>query len=402
VLGPLYWLISKILLLWHGLFDAIGMTGEFLSTNWDWVLAIVFMVITIRAILFPIFVKQIKSQRAMQALAPQLTALKEKHKGDREGLQRATMELYKKENANPLMGCLPMVIQIPVMWSLFHVLRHLKITTTDPETKQLYGWTIGQFDDAVKAKFLGAPITAAFKSSAADVAAQHSTQTNVRIVAAILVVIMIATTYLTSRQMILKTGWSEDPTQKMVQRLMLYGIPVTLLFSGFSFPIGVVLYWTTTNLFSLGQQYWVLRKYPPPGKVTSAVPPIGGAPKPATAKAVTGGKQSGKAATAGKTAGSGKAGAGQAGKQQPAKPATRFGRKPATPPPAPAREVNKALAPKPGAKPVNPKRGAAKATPTTPPPGEISEAEAAASDTGGPNTGQNGSRAKSTAKRNSG
>ena len=70
MLGPLYWLISKILLLWHGLFHAIGMTGEFLATNWDWVLAIVFMVITIRAILFPVFVKQIKSQRAMQALAP--------------------------------------------------------------------------------------------------------------------------------------------------------------------------------------------------------------------------------------------------------------------------------------------------------------------------------------------
>jgi YidC/Oxa1 family membrane protein insertase len=402
VLGPLYWLISKILLLWHGLFHTIGMTGEFLATNWDWVLAIVFMVITIRAILFPVFVKQIKSQRAMQALAPQLTALKEKHKGDREGLQRATMELYKKENANPLMGCLPMVIQIPVMWSLFHVLRHLKVTTTDEHTQTLYGWTVGQFQSAVQAKFFGAPITASFRSSAADLAGQHSTQMNVRIVAAILVVTMIASTYLTSRQMILKTGWSEDPTQKMVQRLMLYGIPVTLLFSGFSFPIGVVLYWTTTNLFSLGQQFWVLRKYPPPAKlaVAGGVPPIGGAPRtPATAKAVTGGKPAGKSAPA---KGSDKAAA---------KPSTtRFGRKPATPPPAPVREVNKALNPKPGAKPANPKRGGQPArqsgTPTagTSPaagPGESVEQSAppAAKSNG---AGQNGSKAKSAAKRTSG
>jgi YidC/Oxa1 family membrane protein insertase len=397
VLGPLYWLISKILLMWHGLFAAIGMTGMFLRTNWDWVLAIVFMVITIRALLFPVFVKQIKSQRAMQALAPQLTALKEKYKGDREGLQKATMELYKQENANPLMGCLPMVIQIPVMWSLFHVLRHLKITTTDPNTKTLYGWGIEQFNDAVHAKFLGAPITASFRSSASSLAELHSSQMNVRIVAAILVVTMIVSTYLTSRQMILKTGWSEDPSQKMVQRLMLYGIPLTLLISGFSFPIGVVLYWTTTNLFSLGQQFWVLRKYPPPAKVatTSTVPPIGGAPRtPATAKAV-----SGKAAT-GKNAG-GKPSGRATDTKAAAKPATtRFGRKPATPPPAPVREVNKALAPKPGAKP---KRGGGAAKPAAPQPAQTAndQAEPTSAPAKG-SAGQNGNKARSTAKRTSG
>ena len=75
---------------------------------------------------------------------------------------------------------------------------------------------------------------------------------------------MMATTYLTSRQMILKTGWAEDPQQKMIQRLMLYGIPASLLISGALFPIGVVIYWVTNNLFTLAQQQWVLRKFPPP------------------------------------------------------------------------------------------------------------------------------------------
>jgi hypothetical protein len=75
---------------------------------------------------------------------------------------------------------------------------------------------------------------------------------------------MMVTTYLTSRQMILKTGWSADPQQRMIQKLMLYGIPFSLLMSGWYFPIGVIVYWVTQNLFSLGQQYWVLHKYPPP------------------------------------------------------------------------------------------------------------------------------------------
>src|SRR2546430_5406253 len=199
----------------------------------------------------------------MQALAPQLKALQEKHKGDRESLQKATMELYKQEGTNPLMGCLPMVIQIPVMWSLYHVLRFLRPNRTDA-TKTLYGWVADQYDKAAHAKLLGAPLSASFRSSPKELIEFGASGTNVKVVAGILVIIMIVTTYMTSRQMILKTGWAEDPTQKMVQRLMLYGIPVSLLISGFAFPLGVVLYWTTTNMFSLGQQYWVLHQYPPP------------------------------------------------------------------------------------------------------------------------------------------
>lgn len=305
--GPLYRAISWILLQWHALWHAAFGDGSWLNTNWDWVLAIVFLVITIRAILFPVFVKQIKSQRAMQALAPQIKALQAKHKGDRETLQKEMMELYRREKTNPMMGCLPLVIQAPVMWSLFHVLRHLKPTMPEG-LRTLYGWTLGQFDSASHAKLFGAPISAAFKSNAADVSALGSSLTNVRIVAGILVVTMIVTTYMTSRQMILKTGWAEDPQQRMIQRLMMYGIPVTLLFSGYTFPIGVVIYWTTTNLFSLGQQLWVLRKYPPP-KINQGA---------ATAKDGT----------------------------------TR------TAPSAAA----KALAPRPGAKPTTPRKGATKAT----------------------------------------
>jgi YidC/Oxa1 family membrane protein insertase len=314
-MAVIYGAISAILLFWHAAWHKVLGDSSWLGTNWSWVLGIVFLVLTVRAVLFPIFVKQIKSQRAMQALQPKVKALQEKHKGDRETMQKELMELYRSEKANPLMGCLPMFLQIPVFLGLFHVLRHLKPSITSEHSRTLYGWTLGQFDSASKAKLFGAPIAASFRSSAKELAFFGAGATNVRIVAGILVLTMIVSTFLTSRQMILKTGWAEDPQQKMVQRLMLYGVPFSLLISGFAFPLGVVLYWTTQNIFSLGQQMWVLRKYPPPNAKS------GTAVKPA---AKVGGKSDAKNGSE---------------VARPAEP--------------------KVLGPKVGAKPVNPKKGGA-------------------------------------------
>ncbi len=272
----IYWAISWLLLRWHDLWAAILPGAAFLRTNWDWVLSIVFLVVTVRALLFPLFVKQIHSQRAMQAIQPKVKELQAKHKGDKETLQRELMELYRKEKANPLMGCLPLLLQMPVFLGLFHVLRHLK-PDLPLRLRTLYGWTLEQFNSAANAKLFGAPISASFRSSQQELAKLGVSSLNVRIVAGALIAIMIVTTYMTSRQMILKTGWAEDPQQKMVQRLMLYGVPVSLLISGTLFPIGVVIYWVTSNLFSLGQQLWVLRKYPPP-KTGAQAAKAGGQP----------------------------------------------------------------------------------------------------------------------------
>jgi YidC/Oxa1 family membrane protein insertase len=312
-MAVIYEAISAILLFWHAAWHKVLGDTSWLATNWSWVLGIIFLVLTVRAILFPIFVKQIKSQRAMQALQPKVKALQEKHKGDRETMQKELMQLYREEKANPLMGCLPMFLQVPVFLGLFHVLRHLK-PTMPPHLRTLYGWTLGQFESASHAKLFGAPIAGSFRSSAKELALLGASTTNVRIVAGFLVLTMIVTTFFTSRQMILKTGWAEDPQQKMVQRLMLYGVPFSLLISGFAFPLGVVLYWVTQNLFSLGQQMWVLRKYPPP-------PNANGTATKQKAKAdAKGGDKNGSAAQA---------------------------------------ADSRALAPKVGAKPVNPKKGGA-------------------------------------------
>jgi YidC/Oxa1 family membrane protein insertase len=326
----IYYGISWILLRWHALWDFVGVPGDpVLGTNWAWILAIVFLVVTVRVILFPVFVKQIKSQRAMQALQPKVKVLQEKHKGDRETLQKEMMELYRTEKANPLMGCLPMFLQIPVFLGLFHVLRRL-----DPAkaNKDIYGWTAEQFNSATHASLFTAPLPAKFGSTVAELTRLEANGHTVKIIAGILVLIMMATTYLTSRQMILKTGWAEDPQQKMIQRLMLYGIPLSLLISGSLFPIGVIIYWVTNNLFTLGQQQWVLRKFPPP--------PM-----------------------AGRTPGTTAARNGSSGPKNTVQPAASgglFGRRKANAAPEPAKPVidTKALAPKPGAKPNNPKKGA--------------------------------------------
>jgi YidC/Oxa1 family membrane protein insertase len=326
----IYWSISWILLRWHQMWDAILPDRAFLATNWDWILAIVFLVITVRIILFPIFVKQIRSQRAMQAIQPKMKELQEKHKGDRETLQKEMMELYRKEKVNPLMGCLPIFLQIPVFLGLFHVLRRISTTNSKSE---LYGWTKNEFLSAAVARLFDAPITNSFATG----------DTIVKIVAGILVIIMMATTFLTSRQMILKTGWSVDPQQRMIQKLMLYGIPFSLLLSGWYFPIGVIIYWVTQNLFSLGQQFWVLHKYPPP-VMPGATP----------AKAVAG--RGGETKAAGDKGRAIAAGGAKGIVQQEKSGLFRRKRDSAPAAPVTPRLDGKALAPKPGAKPVTAKK----------------------------------------------
>jgi YidC/Oxa1 family membrane protein insertase len=344
IMALIYTAISWIMLQWHSVWHAVGV-GEWLSTNWEWTLSIVFLVLTVRAVLFPVVVKQIKSQRAMQAMQPKIKELQEKFKGDRQGLQQAQMKLMKDEKANPLMGCLPLLIQGPIFIGVFHVLRHLK-PSQPLKNRTLYGWTLNEFESASHAKLFGAPIAASIKSSSSDLAAMHATRGNVTLVAGVLIAIMIVTTYMTSRQLILKTGRATDPTQRMMQNVMLYFIPVSLLVSGSIFPIGSVIYYVTTNLFSLGQQFYVLRKFPPPP--ASSMPPgpsLFGNRKADAAKAGTATKTGASTRTSTKSVSAAKNGT-------PAKSKNGVAAKNVTPV-----VESRAIAPKVGAKPVNPKKG---------------------------------------------
>jgi YidC/Oxa1 family membrane protein insertase len=234
-----------------------------------WAFSIVLLTITVRLLLFPLFVKQIKSQRRMQELAPKIKELQKLHKGDRETLNTEMMKLYKENNANPISGCLPLLLQLPVFFALFTVIREFK-----PDAEARYGLTAQELSEGAAAKVFGAPISAAFNTSPGVLADLDADQLVVRVVAAIMVVLMGLSTFYTQRQMIARSG-TTDPQQVMVQKLLLYVLPLSFAVSGAIFPIGVLLYWLTTNLWSMGQQAWVIKRMPPVNLNPGAVPAAG-------------------------------------------------------------------------------------------------------------------------------
>jgi YidC/Oxa1 family membrane protein insertase len=239
------------------------------SSGPAWAFSIVLLTVTVRLLLFPLFVKQIKSQRRMQELAPKIKELQKLHKGDRETLNTEMMKLYKENNANPISGCLPLLLQLPVFFALFTVIREFK---TDAGAR--YGLTAEQLSEGAAAKVFGAPISAAFNTAPDVLADLDADQLVVRVVAAIMVVLMGLSTFYTQRQMIARSG-TTDPQQVMVQKLLLYVLPLSFAVSGAIFPIGVLLYWLTTNLWSMGQQAWVIKRMPPVNLNPGAVPPAG-------------------------------------------------------------------------------------------------------------------------------
>jgi YidC/Oxa1 family membrane protein insertase len=259
LLDWLYTAISWVMKQWHSLFStfldpAAGIT---------WALSIMFLVVTVRLLLFPLFVKQIKSQRAMQELQPEIQKLRKQYGSDRQGMSQAIMALQKERGVNPLAGCLPILPQIPVFLALFHVLRRLA-----PDKPGLYSWSDELTDQAAEAELFGAPISSSFNmegaKEAAILALPGVTYAGIRTVAMTLIVIMCVTTFVTQKQIMRRSGPVEGQAA-MVQKVLLYGMPLSLFVTGFFFPIGVLLYWTINNLWTLGQQFFILRKLPPPG-----------------------------------------------------------------------------------------------------------------------------------------
>ena len=247
--------VGQLLSLIHTGLVALGLGS---ASGWSWGLSIVLLTVTVRLLLFPLFVKQIKSQRRMQQLAPKLKELQKLHKGDRETLNTEMMKLYKENNANPISGCLPLLLQLPVFFALFTVIRNFK---TDAEAQ--FGLSAQQLQEGAVAKILGAPISAAFNSPASVLDDLGAEALTVRVVAFVMVVGMGASTFWTQRQLMARAG-TTDPQQVMVQKLLLYVLPLSFAVSGVFFPIGVLLYWLTTNVWSMGQQAYVIKRMPPP------------------------------------------------------------------------------------------------------------------------------------------
>src|SRR5262249_48240514 len=241
------------MLRWHDLFSTFLPKDGGLS----WALSIMFLVITLRVAMFRFFVKQVKTQRAMQELQPKIQALRQKYKDDRQTLSREIMALQQEAGVNMLAGCLPILLQAPVFISLFHVLRIIK-----PGMPPLYSWQSDEIASAAYAKLFGAPIPATFNSPQTLLTDLSGSQVATRLVTLVLIVFMVAATYLTQRMIMNRSATQLEAQQAMIQKLMLYGMPASLAVSGFFFPVGILLYWFTNNLWTLGQQFYILRRMP--------------------------------------------------------------------------------------------------------------------------------------------
>ena len=251
ILKPLYIAVSWVIVTLHDLLSPIFGTDSGVS----WSLAIVGLVILIRIILIPLFVKQIKSQRALTALQPHMKEIQKKYKDDRQKQSEEMMKLYKEHKTNPLASCFPILAQAPIFFALFTVLNGIGKT---PPVKH---GVLTQDDvvSAANAKFFGASISQTFLGT--DI-------TTVKIVTVILIAFMSATTFTTQRQLMLKGMPKMDSSNNMMlqqQKIMLYAFPVIFAISGVNFPIGVLIYWSTTNLWTWGQQFYVIKRNPTPG-----------------------------------------------------------------------------------------------------------------------------------------
>lgn len=252
MMTPLYWAVSGILVGFHSLLSTFLDPDSGLS----WALSIVLLTVVIRTLLIPLFVKQINSARNMQLLAPKTRQLQEKYGHDRERLGQETMKLYKEEGVNPMASCLPLLLQMPIFLSLFYVLNSVS-----------HGTALGHFfetnphlvDSLRNATIFGAPISATFFPFEGFGPTQ--------IVALILVVLMTGVLFVTQLQLMRKNMPPEALTGPMAQqqKMMLYIFPLMYLFIGGNIPIGVLLYWLTTNLWTMGQQYILIHNNPAPG-----------------------------------------------------------------------------------------------------------------------------------------
>jgi YidC/Oxa1 family membrane protein insertase len=258
---PFEWLVSWILYGWHSLFTAIGLDP---ASGAAWVLSIVGLVVVMRAAMIPLFVKQIHASRRMQLIQPEMQKIQAKYKGktdpdSRQAMTQETMDLYKRTGTNPFSSCLPILVQSPFFFGLFRVLNGLESIaegTTDP---------IGPMSQELAAQAEQSTLFGAQLSDTFLGADSIHTQ----IVCVLLIIVMSATTFTTQHQLMRKNmpaSALDNPFAKQ-QKVLLYLMPIFFAISGVNFPIGVLIYWSVTNIWSMVQQFYVIRRMPAPGSL---------------------------------------------------------------------------------------------------------------------------------------
>ncbi|MEP7035959.1 MAG: membrane protein insertase YidC [Actinomycetota bacterium] len=238
-------------------------------------MSIVGLVIVIRIILIPLFVKTIHSQRRMQFIQPEMQKIKEKYKGktdpeSRQAMTQETMGLYKRTGTNPFSSCLPLLLQSPVFFALYRVLANMAaIAAGAPSIGPLTPEVAKQANEST---IFGAPLSATFQHTiniVNGVATPVASATNVKIVCVVMIILMAGSQFASMRQLMMKNmpaSALDNPAAKM-QKNMIYLMPLMFVFSGVTFVIGLLLYMLTTNLWTMGQQFYTIRNMPAPGSL---------------------------------------------------------------------------------------------------------------------------------------
>ncbi|WP_018157548.1 membrane protein insertase YidC [Demetria terragena] len=259
VLFPLEWFVAVVMVGFHSLVTALGMPTD---SGWSWALAIVGLVVVLRVLLIPLFVKQIKSSRRMQLIQPEMQKIQKKYKGkkdaeSRQKMTEETMELYKRTGTNPMGSCLPILLQAPFFFALFRVLNTLPAMASGsregigPLTQELAA-------SAENSTLFGAQLSSTFMNSEGAAT---------KIVTMVLIILMSLSMFLTQRQLMTKNmpaAALDNPMAKQ-QKIIMYVMPLVFFITGPNFPIGVLIYWLVTNVWSMGQQFYVIRRMPAPG-----------------------------------------------------------------------------------------------------------------------------------------
>src|SRR3984885_8512515 len=238
------------------------------SSGLTWALSIIILVVLMRVIMVPLFIKQRNSMWKMQSHMPQLQELRKRYKNDKTRLNEETMKFYKENGINPLGGCLPLLAQMPVFWALFNVLK--AIADWKPGTTPSYGLTVAVVESAREARIFGVSLYDSFLRPAV---AETGTS---KLIILGFVLVSAATTFLTMRQSQRRGMLNQtpaDPDQpgaaaaQAMSKNMMYIAPFFAL-SGLYWEFGLVIYWVTTNIWTLGQQYFLFRSLPIVGSAT--------------------------------------------------------------------------------------------------------------------------------------
>jgi YidC/Oxa1 family membrane protein insertase len=329
VLDFIYWPVSAIMWVWYWLFshvlpDSPGGSGI------AWALSVVFLVFTLRAILYKPFVKQIRTTRKMQEIQPQMQAIRKKYGKDRVKMTEEMQKLQKEHGFNPLLGCLPMLAQIPVFIGLFHVLRsfnrmgtgfgQLGMTADETRSYGNYIFSVDQVQNFLDARLFGVPLssyiiqpTSEWVAFSADGTVDF-TRVNIIVLVIPLVIISSIATHMNSRASVARQSEAamENPQTRIMNKLALYVFPLGILVSGAFFPVAILLYWVSNNLWTYVQQHVVfgnIEKEEEAEKAAKLEKRAQNAPKPGAkpaAKTVTskpkpGAKPAAKSKTADKT-----------------------------------------------------------------------------------------------------